>query len=78
MGRPSLDIGIGELYSWTRFSLPDILVLAATAGAGEMSALTSTRISARLEYVQEHSSPLTIDIGFIYYPFIVRLNSSHQ
>ena len=46
-----------ELCSWTSFRLAGIVVLASTAGAGGgMAPPTSTRISARMKYVQEHSS----------------------
>ena len=43
------------------FSLAEILVLAGITGAGGM---TSTRISARLKHVQEHSSLVNIDNDF--------------
>ena len=48
----------GELCSWTRFSLAEIVALAATAGDGGMVPPASTRISARLQHigVQGHSS----------------------
>ena len=44
----------GELCSWTRFSLEEILVLAGTTGAGGMAPPTSTRISARLKCSGTH------------------------
>ena len=40
----------------TRFSLAEMLVLAATAGAGRMAPPTSTKISAGLKCVQGHVS----------------------
>ena len=47
----------GELCSRKRCSLAEILVLAGSAGAGGMAPPASTRFSARLERVQDHSSP---------------------
>ena len=44
----------------TDFSLAEIVVLAGTAGAGGMTPPTSTRISARMKRVQEHSSPVNM------------------
>ena len=42
----------------TRFSLAEILVLAITAGAGKMAPSTSTRMSAVMNCVQGHASPV--------------------
>ena len=42
----------------TRFRLSGILVLAGITGTGGMAPPASTRISARLERVQEQSSPV--------------------
>ena len=50
----------GELCSWTHFSLADILVLAGTARASRIAPPASTRISARLKRVHEHSSPVSM------------------
>ena len=50
----------GERCPWAAFSHAEILVLAAAAGAGGMAPPTSTRISARLKRVQEHSSPVSV------------------
>ena len=52
----------GELCSWTRFSLAEILVLSGTAGAGVMAPPISTRISVRLKRVTggKHSSPVNV------------------
>ena len=47
----------------TRFSLPEILVLAGTTGAGRMTPPTSARISARLKRVQGHVSPVNVCHG---------------
>ena len=49
-----------ELCSWTHYSLEDIVVLTGTTGAGRMAPPTSTRISARLKCVQQHSSRVNI------------------
>ena len=49
-----------ESCSCTRFSLAEILVLAGTSGAGGKAPLASTRISARLQYVQGHDSRVNI------------------
>ena len=45
----------------TRFSLAEILVLAGTTGTGGMAPPTSTRIPARLKFVQGHVSRVSID-----------------
>ena len=50
-----------ELCSPTLLSLAEILVLAGTTGADRMTMPASTRISARLERVHEHSSPVYSD-----------------
>ena len=42
------------------FSLAEILVLAGATGAGRMAPSASTRISARLQRVQEHSPRVNI------------------
>ena len=47
----------GELCSWTRFILAEILVLDGTAGAGGRARPASTTISARPIRVHEYSSP---------------------
>ena len=51
----------------TRFSLAEILVLAGGAIPPAPAVPTSTRISARLKRVQEHSSPVSV------WPFHFRL-----
>ena len=50
----------GELCSWTHSSLAQILALAVGVILPAPAAPTSTRISARLKRVQEHSSPVNI------------------
>ena len=47
------------IFRDTRFPA-DTLVLAGTAGAGGIAPPTSTRTSATLERVQEHSSPVNM------------------
>ena len=52
--RPTGDVLTGEP---TCFILAETLVLAGTAGVSGMAPPTSTRISARLKFVQGHVSP---------------------
>ena len=53
-----------ELCPWTRYSLAEFLVrLAGTAGADGMAPPTNTRISARLKCVQEHGSPVNVNVN---------------
>ena len=60
MGKHNIVMFTGELCSWPRFSLVEILVLATATGAGRMVPPVSTRISARLKRVQEHSSLVNV------------------
>ena len=57
----------------TRFSLEEILVLADTAGAGSMAPTASTKISARKNHIQEHSSLVTVVLYVVQ-----RETKSHQ
>ena len=50
-------------YTFTGFSLAEILVLAGTASAGRMAPPASTSISARLKRVQRHISPVNMAHG---------------
>ena len=47
-----------------KFGLAEIMVLAGTAGAGRMAPSASTRISARLKFIQEHSSVVKLCAEF--------------
>ena len=78
LGRPTCS---ATIYSRVKcvpepcFSLADILVLAGTAGAGRMVPPTSTRIFARLQRAQEHSShpgecPVPLHISSTRMPFL--------
>ena len=49
-----------ELCPWTRFSLVEILVLVGGAIPPAPAVPASTRISARLKRVQEHSSRVSM------------------
>ena len=51
---------MGELCPWTRVSLAEILVLAGGGILPAPAVPASTRIFARLKYVQEHSSAVSI------------------
>ena len=57
--RVAVLIFTGELCPIT----PEILVLAGTAGASRMAPPASSRISARLKRVQEHSSRVHIGVA---------------
>ena len=58
--QPAPSTCTGELCPCPRFSLAEILVLVGTAGASGMTPPSSTRISARMKCVQEHSSPVNM------------------